>query len=574
MKHEKAKSIFISQPHISLLMCTPPLPRWPEGLYWLLFTNPMKILVADKISPKGIELFKAQPGYDVVVAWEVMPDWSAAPEQVKQLIADADAIAVRSETKVTADVIAAAPNLKVVGRAGVGVDNVDIDAATERGVIVMNTPGGNTIATAELTFTHMLCGARPIAQANATMKAGGWDRKKYGGTELNGKVLGVCGLGRIGAEVSKRAQAFNMTILAYDPFLTESRAQSMGIKKVELTEIFKQADYITVHMPLTDDTRGMLGKDAFAQMKDGVRVFNCARGGIIDEAALIEAVNGGKVAAAGLDVYEDEPLAEDSPLRSLDKVVLTPHLGASTAEAQESVGVEVAEQMVEALAGGTVRNAVNMPSVDAKTLEVLKPYLKLGEALGTFIQQLGGECIEKLTLTYYGKIVDLDALPLSRAIQRGYLKHIADRVNDVNAPKKLAELGVEVQTVKSSSETSYTELVEVQTVDAKGKTRTVGGTLFSKAQRPRIVHIDGYGVEVSTSGILLVLKNQDVPGIVGFIGQTLGEDKVNIANLALARDQGQGFAISVFELDSIPSEAAQKKISGHKDIEKFRIIEL
>ncbi len=555
-------------------MCTPPLPRWPEGLYWLLFTNPMKILVADKISPKGIELFKAQPGYDVVVAWEVMPDWSAAPEQVKQLIADADAIAVRSETKVTADVIAAAPNLKVVGRAGVGVDNVDIDAATERGVIVMNTPGGNTIATAELTFTHMLCGARPIAQANATMKAGGWDRKKYGGTELNGKVLGVCGLGRIGAEVSKRAQAFNMTILAYDPFLTESRAQSMGIKKVELTEIFKQADYITVHMPLTDDTRGMLGKDAFAQMKDGVRVFNCARGGIIDEAALIEAVNGGKVAAAGLDVYEDEPLAEDSPLRSLDKVVLTPHLGASTAEAQESVGVEVAEQMVEALAGGTVRNAVNMPSVDAKTLEVLKPYLKLGEALGTFIQQLGGECIEKLTLTYYGKIVDLDALPLSRAIQRGYLKHIADRVNDVNAPKKLAELGVEVQTVKSSSETSYTELVEVQTVDAKGKTRTVGGTLFSKAQRPRIVHIDGYGVEVSTSGILLVLKNQDVPGIVGFIGQTLGEDKVNIANLALARDQGQGFAISVFELDSIPSEAAQKKISGHKDIEKFRIIEL
>lgn len=528
----------------------------------------MKILVADKISPKGVELFKAQPGYQVVEAY------GSSPEQILELVKDVDAIAVRSETKVTAEVIAAAPKLKVVGRAGVGVDNVDIDAATERGVIVMNTPGGNTIATAELTFTHMLCGARPIAQANATMKAGGWDRKKYTGNELNGKTLGVCGLGRIGAEVSKRAQAFGMTVLAYDPFLTENRAQSLGLAKVDLNDIFTKADYITVHMPLNDETRGMIGTEAFAKMKNGVRVFNCARGGIIDEQALVEAVKSGKVAAAGLDVYVDEPLAKDHPLRSLDQVVLTPHLGASTEEAQESVGVEVAEQMIEALAGGTVRNAINMPSVDAKSLELLKPYLALGEALGTFIQQLGGECVEKLTISYYGKIVELDALPLSRAIQRGYLKHISDRVNDVNAPKKLQELGVEVDIVKSNADTPYAELIEVQTIDANGKKRTVGGTLFTRRQIPRIVHIDGHGVEVSTSGILLVLKNQDVPGIIGFLGTTLGEDGVNIANMSLSRDLGAGYAISVFELDTVPSPEAQKAISTHKDIEKFRIISL
>lgn len=528
----------------------------------------MKILVADKISPKGVDFFKAQQGYNVVEAY------GSSPEQILELVKDVDAIAVRSETTVSAEVIAAAPNLKVVGRAGVGVDNIDIEAATERGVIVMNTPGGNTIATAELTFTHMLCGTRPIAQANATMKSGGWGRKQYSGFELLGKTLGICGFGRIGAEVAKRAKAFGMTVVAYDPFLTDSRAESMGISKVSLDDVIAQSDYITVHMPLNDETRGMIGKDAFAKAKDGVRVFNCARGGIIDEAALVEAVESGKVAAAGLDVYEGEPLAEDSPLRKLDNVVLTPHLGASTAEAQESVGVEVAEQMVEALNGGTVRNAINMPSVDAEALEALKPYLSLGQALGTFIQQLGGEGIESLTITYYGKITKLDTLPLSRAIQRGFLKHIVDQVNDVNAPKKLEDLGIKVETTSSSTHTSYQELVEVQTIDSTGKSRTVGGTLFTRRQEPRIVHIDHHGLELNTKGTLLVLKNQDVPGIIGFIGTVLSEDGINIANMSLSRDQGEGFAISAYELDSVPSEATQAKISGHKDIEKFRVIEL
>ncbi|MDP0497037.1 MAG: phosphoglycerate dehydrogenase [Verrucomicrobiota bacterium JB024] len=534
----------------------------------------MKILVADKISPIGIEYLKQQPGFEVVVAWEAIADWKASPEQVKSLIGDVDGVAVRSETTISADVIAAAPKLKVVGRAGVGVDNIDIEAATERGIIVMNTPGGNTIATAELTFTHMLCGTRPVAQAAASMKAGRWDRKLYSGYELNGKTLGVCGLGRIGAEVAKRALAFNMTVLAFDPYLTQSRADALGIKKVELEQVFTDSDYITVHMPLTADTKHMIDEAAFAKMKKGVRVFNVARGGIIKESALIEAVKSGKVAAAGLDVYEGEPLADDSELRQLDKVVLTPHLGASTKEAQESVGVEIAHQIADALSGGMVRNAINMPSVDPKSLEVLKPYLDLGQALGSFVQQLAPRNVLKLRVSYFGKITSLDTLPLDRAVLRGFLRKISDHVNEVNAPKKLQELGIELETVKSNQEAEYTELVEVQAVCADGKTRTAAGTLFGKAQHPRIVTIDGHGVEVNTKGILLVFKNNDVPGIVGFLGTELGKDGVNIANMSMSRDSGEGWAISVFELDSVPSEKAQAEIIKHEAILKFRIIEL
>jgi len=323
----------------------------------------MKILVADRISPIGVDLFKSEEGFEVIEAY------GSTPEQLLEIVKDVDAIALRSDTRVTAEVIAAAPKLKVVGRAGVGVDNIDIEAATDAGVIVMNTPTGNTLATAELTFTHMLAGTRPIVQASASMTAGRWDRKLYTGSELNGKTLGVLGMGRIGAEVAKRAQAFNMTVLGYDPYLTESRAKALGVTLSTLDEVIENADYITTHMPLTADTKHMLNADAFSRMKDGVRVFNCARGGIIDEAALIEALNSGKVAAAGLDVYEDEPPAADSPLRQIDNLVLTPHLGASTQEAQENVGIDVAKQMIEALKGEMVRNALNMPSLDPKALK-------------------------------------------------------------------------------------------------------------------------------------------------------------------------------------------------------------
>lgn len=529
---------------------------------------PMKILVADRISPIGVDLFKAQDGFEVIEAY------GSTPEQLLELVKDVDAIAVRSDTRITAEVVAAAPKLKVVGRAGVGVDNIDIEAATDGGVIVMNTPTGNTLATAELTFTHMLCGTRPIVQACAGMRAGRWDRKKFTGSELSQKTLGILGMGRIGAEVAKRAQAFNMTVLGYDPYLTESRAKTLGVKLSSLDEVIENADYITVHMPLTADTKHMLNADAFGRMKDGVRVFNCARGGIIDEAALIEALQSGKVAAAGLDVYEDEPPAEDSPLRQIENLVLTPHLGASTQEAQENVGIDVAKQMIEALKGEMVRNALNMPSLDPKALEQLAPYMLLGEKLGTFSQQLAPAGVEKITIRYFGKITELDTLPLSYAIQRGYLREISENVNDVNAPKKIARLGIVTEEVKSSTHAEFTELVEVQVTCSDGKTRTIGGTLVGKNQNPRIATIDGHSVEVNTDATLLVLKNKDVPGIVGFIGMTLGEDDVNIANMSLSRDQGEGFAVSVFELDSIPSEGAAKKIANHPAIEKYRVIKL
>lgn len=528
----------------------------------------MKVLVADRISPIGVNLFKSEAGFEVIEAY------GSSPEQLLDLVKDVDAIAVRSDTRITAEVIAAAPKLKVVGRAGVGVDNIDIEASTDRGVIVMNTPTGNTLATAELTFTHMLCGTRSIVQACAGMRAGRWDRKKYTGSELSEKTLGILGMGRIGAEVTKRAQAFNMTVLGYDPYLTESRAKALGVKLATLDEVIENADYITVHMPLTADTKHMLNADAFKRMKDGVRVFNCARGGIIDEAALIEALSSGKVAAAGLDVYEDEPPAEDSPLRQIENLVLTPHLGASTQEAQENVGIDVAKQMIEALKGEMVRNALNMPSLDPKALEQLAPYMTLGEKLGTFLQQLAPAGVEKITIRYFGKIVELETLPLSYAIQRGYLREISENVNDVNAPKKIERLGIVTEEVKSSTHAEFTELLQVEVLCKGGKLRTIAGTLVGKHQHPRIVAIDGHGVEVSTDATLLVLKNKDVPGIVGFVGMTLGEDQVNIANMSLSRDQGEGFAVSVFELDSVPSEAAAAQIAGHAAIEKYRIIKL
>ena len=528
----------------------------------------MKILIADRISPIGVELFKAEAGFEVVEAY------GSTPEQVLELVKEVDAIALRSDTRVTAEVIAAAPKLKVVGRAGVGVDNIDIEAATDHGVIVMNTPTGNTIATAELTFTHMLCGARPIVQACAGMRAGRWDRKQFSGTELNSKTIGILGMGRIGTEIAKRAQAFNMTVLGYDPYLTESRADALGVKLSTFDEVIENADYITVHMPLTADTRHMLNADAFGRMKEGVRVFNCARGGIIDEAALINALSTGKVAAAGLDVYEDEPPVEDSPLRKIENLVLTPHLGASTKEAQENVGIDVARQMIEALKGGMVRNALNMPTVDPKVLKQLAPYMTLGEKLGTFSQQLAPGGVEKITIRYFGKITEQDTLPLTYAIQRGYLREISDNVNDVNAPKKMKRLGIETEQVKTSTHAEFTELVEVQVSCKGGKSRIIGGTLVGKNQTPRIVTIDGHGVEVNTNATLLVLKNKDVPGIVGFIGVTLGEDEVNIANMSLSRDKGEGFAVSVFELDSVPSENATKKIMEHPAIDKYRVIRL
>jgi D-3-phosphoglycerate dehydrogenase len=529
----------------------------------------MKILVADKISPKGVELLRKQPGFEVIEAY------NSTPEKILSLVKDVHAIAVRSETQITAEVIAAAPLLKVVGRAGVGVDNIDVEAATARGVVVMNTPSGNTIATAELTFTHMLCGARPVPQAAASMKAGKWDRKSYGGIELFRKTLGVVGLGRIGGEVAKRAQAFGMRVLAYDPYLAPSRAKAMQVEGVTLDELLRQADYITVHMPLTDATKDMIDEAAFEKCKKGVRIFNCARGGIIKETALIEALKSGKVAAAGLDVYEEEPLPADHPFRQLPTLVLTPHLGASTAEAQESVGIEIAEQIVGVLAGGVIQNAVNMPSIDAAALKILGPYLDLGTKLGTLVQQIAPEQIASLRFTYFGKVCEIDSNAITRAIERGFLRRISgEEVNYVNAPMLLQRLGVQVEVVKSNVDCDYTELIAVEAIDAQGKSHSAQGTLMGKSAQPRIITINGRDVEVPAVGKLLVLENVDQPGMVGLIGTLLGRDGVNIADMSLSRITPGGTAYMVVLVDSEPSEIARREIKNNPAIKLAKFVQL
>ncbi len=540
-----------------------------RGRFLLILFFAMKVLIADKISPKGVEFFRSQSGFDVVEAYD------SAPEQILELVKDVHAIVVRSETKITAEVLAAAPELKVVGRAGVGVDNVDVEAATERGVVVMNTPSGNTIATAELTFTHMLCGARPVPQAASSMKEGRWDRKSLSGSELFKKKLGVIGMGRIGSEVAKRAQAFGMKVIAYDPYLAPSRAKAMEVESVELERLLAEVDYITVHMPLTESTKYLLDEKAFDKMKQGVRIFNCARGGLIKESALIEALKNGKVAAAGLDVYEKEPLPEESELRKFDQVSLTPHLGASTKEAQESVGLEIAEAITETLAGGIISNAVNMPSIDSQTLERIGPYLELGSKLGTFIQQISPPQIKKLHITYWGKVMDLDANSLTRSILKGFLQQISgESANFVNALVIFERLGIEVEITKSSQQSDYSELVQVEAHSAEGGVNSVSGTLIGTAHIPRLVGINGREVETNLQGIILVVENRDEPGIVGQIGMTIGQDGVNIATMSMSRIEMGGVALTVVNLDSSPSKTAMQEISSRDAIESALLVHL
>ena len=533
----------------------------------------MKILVADKISSTGVDFLKSQDGFEVIEIFDLPKAERAA--KLMEYAPEVSGIIVRSDSQITREVLENAPKLKAVGRAGVGVDNIDIPAATDHGVVVMNTPGGNTIATAELTFTHMLCGARPVPQAAASMAAGRWDRKVLGGSELLNKNLGVCGMGRIGAEVAKRAKAFGMSVIAYDPYLTEARAEAMGIKQVELEELFKLSDYITVHMPLTDQTKYMIDEAAFANMKDGVRIFNCARGGIIKESALLEALNNGKVAAAGLDVYESEPPANDHPLRSHPKVNLTPHLGASTQEAQESVGIEIAEAIADAVRDGEIRNALNMPALDATTLEKVGPYLDLCSKLGTFVQQLALDKIESVKISYLGKIVDLDASSLTRGVLKGFLQNISgSNVNFVNAMVLIERLGIGVEVSKSNERIDYTELIRVEAKCSNGESVSAEGTLMGKGNSPRIVSINGREVEVDPCGYLLIIANSDETGIVGLLGTIIGKFGVNIASMSLSRNEVGGIALNVAGLDSALNDDAMKEILSVNAITQAKLVHL
>ena len=492
-------------------------------------------------------------------------------------MADATALVVRSETKVTKNVIAAAKQLRVVGRAGVGVDNVDIEAATQHGTVVMNTPGGNTVTTAELSFAMLLALARKVPQAHATMVAGKWDRKLFQGVELAGKTLGVLGMGRIGTEVAKRAIAFGMRVVAYDPYLTEDRAKAIGAEFApEVDHVYREADFITVHMPVTKETKEMLNAAAFAKMKPGVKIVNCARGEIISEPDLIAALESGKVAGAALDVFAVEPLPADHPYRKQPNLILTPHLGASTEEAQEKCGIEVAEVIAGYLLTGEVRNAVNLPYLDAKTYEQVKPYLPLGEALGKLLAQLTPASADRLHITYGGNARQLPNIdPVTRAIVRGFLStsNLKD-VNNVNVRSVAQSIGITVEEKKSDEPVTFNEWVHVQLFSGAKKLISAGGTFFGSPNNPRIVRLFSQSVEIPVTGTLLLLNNTDKPGIVGFLGTLLAKHKVNIASMSLGRDTAGGRALTVLSLDSEPPPAVLEELQKDTDISNVKVVKL
>jgi D-3-phosphoglycerate dehydrogenase len=473
-------------------------------------------------------------------------------------------------------VFEAASKLRVVGRAGVGVDNIDVEAATQRGVVVMNTPGGNTVTTAELSFAMLLNLARRIPQAHATMLAGKWDRKQFQGTELFGKTLGVLGMGRIGSEVAKRALAFGMRVLAYDPFLTEARAKALGVELVDLDNVYRDADFISVHMPVTDQTRGMLNAAAFIKMKPKVCIVNCARGEIIVEQDLIAALDSGKVAAAALDVYSTEPLPENHPFRKHPGITLTPHLGASTSEAQEKCGVEVAEVIAAYLLTGEVRNAVNLPYIDAKTYEQVKPYLTLGEKLGKLLAQLAPPQVDRLHITYGGKARELPNIdPITREILLGFLSRAAVKdLNKVNVRGIASTLGLTVEEKRSDEPVTFNEWLHVQAFRGEEKLISAGGTFFGSPDNPRIVRLYSQPTEIVPFGVVLLLKNKDRPGIVGYLGTLLAKHKVNIASMSLSRDTVGGYALTVLNLDSVPPAEVLGELRKDADISNVEVVKL
>jgi D-3-phosphoglycerate dehydrogenase / 2-oxoglutarate reductase len=532
----------------------------------------MKIVVCDPISPKGIALLQQRPEFNVVVLPKRLTEAELLP-----IVSDAVALVVRSETKVTRKVIEAAPKLRVVGRAGVGVDNVDIEAATQHGTVVMNTPGGNTVTTAELSFAMLLSLARKVPQAHATMVAGKWDRKLFQGAELAGKTLGVLGMGRIGTEVAKRAIAFGMRVIAYDPYLTEERARAVGADFADsVDKVYFSADFITVHMPVTPETKNMLNAAAFTKMKPGVKIVNCARGEIISENDLIAALESGKVAGAALDVFSVEPLPADHPFRKQPNLILTPHLGASTEEAQEKCGIEVAEVIAGYLLTGEVRNAVNLPYLDAKTYEQVKPYLPLGTALGKLVAQLSPPGGDRIYITYGGHAQQLpNTDPVTRAVLQGFMANgnLKD-VNNVNVRSAIASIGITVEEKKSDEPVTFNEWVHVQVFSGEKKLISAGGTFFGSPNNPRIVRLFSTPVEIPVSGTLLLLNNKDRPGIVGHLGTLLAKYNVNIANMSLARDTVGGLALTVLNLDSVPPQAVLDELQKDGDISNVKVVKL
>jgi D-3-phosphoglycerate dehydrogenase len=519
----------------------------------------MKVLISDDLSPRAVEVFKNSPGIVCDVLTKLTPD------QLKEKIKDYHGLAVRSATKVTADILDAAVNLKVVGRAGTGVDNIDVSAATKKGIVVMNTPGGNTITTAEHAIAMMLALARNIPQATASMKKGKWEKKKFQGTELTGKTLGSL--------VASRALGLNVVVIAYDPYISAEAADKLGITLVSLDELYARSDFISIHVPLTNETRNLIDSKAFGKMKKGVRLINCARGGIVNEKDLAGAIKAGKVSSAAFDVFETEPPPRENPLIGLDEVILTPHLGASTLEAQENVAIAIAEQITDYLVKGTIRNAINVPSVSAEVLASLGPYITLGEKLGSFQGQTLKGSIEEIAVEYSGDVVDYDVAPITIACIKGILDQLLDQyVNFVNAPFVARERGIKVVEVKSSRPIDFASSVTIK-VKTKKEEYLVEGALFGKKE-PRIVRIDRFFLDAVPEGYLLVLHNKDKPGVIGNVGTLLGENNINIARLHLGRQSVGGEAVSVWSIDTPLSKGVTEKLLKLPNIISAKLVEL
>ena len=521
-----------------------------------------RVLVSDKLSTTAVQIFK-----DRGVEVDYLPDLGKDKDKLLEVIGQYDGLAIRSATKVTEKLIAAATNLKVIGRAGIGVDNVDIPAASRRGIIVMNTPFGNSITTAEHAVALMFAVARDLPEADRSTKAGKWEKNRFMGVEITGKTLGVIGCGNIGSIVATRGVGLKMHVIAFDPFLSANRAEELGVEKVELDELFRRSDFITLHTPMTDKTRGIINASAFAQMKKGVRIINCARGGLVVEADLVEALKSGKVAGAGIDVFETEP-ATENPLFDFPQVVCTPHLGASTSEAQENVALQVAEQMSDYLVKGAVSNAINMPSITAEEAPRLKPFVKLAEVLGAFVGQATDEPIIEVEILFDGSTATMNTKALTSAALAGLIRPQVSDVNMVSAPIMVKERGIIVSEVRRDKSGVFDGYIKL-TVKTANRSRAIAGTCFSDG-KPRFIQIKGINLDAEVGQHMLYTTNADVPGIIGLLGTVCGENNVNIANFSLGRYHAGGNAIALLYLDAPFPENVLAKLRAHPAIESAR----
>ena len=531
-------------------------------------TDVIKVFIADPLSEDGIFPLREEKDLNL----EIIIDTGNSQEELIQKIKGVDALVVRSATKVTREVIEAADKLKLIGRAGVGVDNIDLQAATERGIIVVNAPDGNTNSAAEHTIAMMTSLARHIPQAYLSLKNGKWDRKSYVGVELKNKTLGVIGFGRIGTEVAFRAKGQRMNVMAYDPFLTEERAKELGVTKATVDEICKEADFITVHTPLLPETKNLINKEKFALMKPGVRIINCARGGIINEDDLYDAIVEGKVAGAALDVFVEEP-ATDHKLLTLPQVIATPHLGASTVEAQESVAIDVSKDIIKYFKTGTVTNPVNMPSIPKELLAEVEPFFELAEKLGSFLSQVTSEPLKEINLFYAGEIANFDVRPLTANTLKGYLKKThGENVNDVHARYLTERVGVKINENKTTTAKGFTNLITVE-VKTANETHSVAGTLLN-GLGARIVKVENFVVDVVPEGHLLYIKNIDKPGAIGRVATKLAEKDINIATMQVGRERVGGSAVMILAIDNEVTSEDLAYVATLENIDEVKAITL